>query len=93
MPLLTFIAISAVRQGAWEFLTKSLVYYYCVGLSRTHLFCFYSSQRGPDHHGPQCTDWTGLGSPRSIRNVPTDKYPGVETKPPEKTKTAQTDNS
>ena len=33
------------------------------------------------------------GSPRSIRNVPTDKYPGVETKPPEKTKTAQADKS
>ena len=83
MPLLTFIAISGVSQSLGVLLTKSDVYYYCVGLSRSHLFWFYSSQRGPAHHGPQCTgwmdtalDWTGFGK---IRNVPRDNYPGDKT--------------
>ena len=61
MPLLTFIAISGVCQGLGALLTKSYVYYYCVGLSRSHLFWFYSSQRGPAHHGPQCTEWMDTG--------------------------------
>ena len=56
-------------------LTKSDVYYYCVGSSRTHLFWLYSSQRDPAHHGPQCMWWTDRVCQDKICQVPTDKVP------------------